>query len=236
MRLFSKTALTGFIMALAAAMPSNALVLDNDYLKAKITEDLNNKYQSVNPDGAVVVKSLPLVDVDLKGTKLTIDCSCNFGTFGKNKMAKVIFLEDNRILKTIVVPVEIKAYDNVLVATKDILRGETLNSTNTKYEKRSVEYNSANVIAENFDFSDMTSKRTIKAGDIIDKRFLGKQTAIFRSSPVVAVFQSGAIRLSLEVTAMENGGIGDYIKVRSKEYNKIYQGKVISSNQVLIQI
>ena len=44
------------------------------------------------------------------------------------------------------------------------------------------------------------------------------------------------IKLSIEVTALENGVIGDYIKVKSKEYNKIYQGKVINSNQVLIQI
>ena len=78
--------------------------------------------------------------------------------------------------------------------------------------------------------------KPIKTGDILDKRYVEKQVTILRSTPVVAIFQSGGISLSIEVTAMENGGLGDYIKVHSSEYKRTYQGKVISPNQVLIQI
>lgn len=232
----SKIALIVLMMAFYYAMPSSAIVLDKDYLQAKITEDLNAKYQKLNPDGAVIIKTLPMVNVDLKGSQLVIDTSCDFNKVGQNKLAKVMFMENGQTIKTIVVPVEIKAYDNVLVATKDIQKGEALNSSNTKFEKRSIGTNGANVIAENFDYSHMNALRTIKAGDVLDKRFIGKQTAIMRSAPVTAIFQSGGIRLSIEVTAMESGGIGDYIRVHSKDYNRTYQGKVISSNQVLIQI
>jgi len=229
-------AFISLILAIAVATTSNALMLDSEYLKAKITEDLNNKYHNINADGVVIVKNIPSVSVNLKGTRLLIDTSCDFNTVGQNKLAKVSLIEGNQILRTITVPVEILAYDNVLVATKDIARGESLNTSNTRYEKRHINSNSANIVAENYDFSNLTSQRAIKAGDIVDKRFLAKQTTILRSSPVVAIFQSGGIRLTIEVTAMENGGIGDYIKVKSSEYNKVYQGKVISSNQVLIQI
>lgn len=239
MKILSKIALIAliaFVPALTCGNSADAIILDKDYLQSKITEDLNNQYKLNNPDGAIIVKNVPVISVDLKGSKIGISTSCDFASAGKNKLAKVILTEDNNILRTFVVPVEIKSYDTVLVATKDILKGETLNSTNSRYEKRNIEYNSGNVISENYDYKNLTSQRNIKAGDVIDKRFLAKQTTIFRSSPVVATFQTGGISLSIEVTALENGGIGDYIKVRSKEYNKIYQGKVISSNQVLIQI
>ena len=233
--LFNK-ALISLIMAVAFASASNALVIDSEYLKAKVTEDLNNKYQQINPDGVVVVKNIPVVNVDLKGTRLAIDCTCDFNTLGKNKLAKISLMENGQTLKVVTIPVEILAYDNVLVATKDIARGESLNSINTRYEKRHIANNTQGVIGENYDYSNLTSQRPIKAGDMVDKRFLAKEVSIFRSNPVVAIFQSGGIKLSIEVTALENGGIGDYIKVKSKEYNKIYQGKVINSNQVLIQI
>jgi len=236
MRKMSKTALISIILATAFALPCDALVLDKDYLQSKITEDLNNKYKQNNPDGAIVVKNVPTVTVDLKGSTLMIESTCDFYSQGRNKIAKVVLSEDGRVLRTIAVPVEVVAYDMVLVTTKDIQRGEELNSSNTRYEKRNIENNIGNVIAENYDFSNMTSRKILKAGEIVDKRYLVKQTAVHRSTPVVAIFQSGGIRLSLEVIAMENGGIGDYIKVHSKEYNKVYQGKVISSNKVLIQI
>ena len=120
----SKIALIVLMMAFYYAMPSSAIVLDKDYLQAKITEDLNAKYQKINPDGAVIIKTLPMVNVDLKGSQLVIDTSCDFNKVGQNKLAKVMFMENGQTIKTIVVPVEIKAYDNVLVATKDIQKGE----------------------------------------------------------------------------------------------------------------
>ena len=236
MKFLFKIALIFLIFVTFWSDKVNAIVLDKDYLESKITEDLNNKYKKNNPDGAVIVRNVPIISVNLEGSTLVIDTYCDFTTTGRNKLAKVTLTENGNILRTFVVPIEIKAYDTVLVASRDISRGENLNTSNTKYEKRSIESNTGNVITENFALENLISQRSIKAGEIIDKRFTRKQTAIYRSNPVTAIFQSGGIRLSIEVTAMENGGIGDYIKVRSKEYNKIYQGKIISSNQVLIQI
>jgi len=236
MRNLSKIALIALVLTFTNVAPCCAVVLDKDYLQSKISEDLNRQYKQNNPDGAIIVKNIPQVSVDLRGSILMIDSFCDFSTKGKNKIAKVILSEEGKTLRTIAVPVEVVAYDMVLVATREISRGEELNSNNTRFEKRNIENNVGNVIAENYDFSNMASRKSLKAGEVIDKRYLVKQTAIFRSAPVTAVFQSGGIRLSLEVIAMENGGIGDYIKVRSKEYNKVYQGRVINTNQVLIQI
>lgn len=236
MKNLSKIVLIAIMSAIIYTAPSFAIVLDKDYLQSKISEDLNNKYKEKNPDGAIVVKNVPEVSVDLKGSTLTIDTICDFSTQGKTKIAKVILTENGITLRTIAVPIEIISYDSVLVATKDISRGETLTSLNTRFEKRNIKNNIGNIIAENYDYSNLSSKKIFKAGEVLDKRYLVKQTAVYRSNPVTAIFQSGAIRLSLEVIALENGGIGDYIKVKSKEYNKIYQGKIINSNQVLIQI
>ena len=236
MNKLSKIALIILVAAFCYMLPTSAVILDKEYLKAKITEDLNLKYKSANPDGEVIVKSLPTVNIDLKGSKLAIDTYCDFSKPGQNKLAKVTFFENGVTLRTIAVPVEIKAYDNVLVATQDIQKGEKLTSSNTKFEKKCVGLNVTNAIAENFDYSNMVALKPIKTGDILDKRYVEKQVTILRSTPVVAIFQSGGISLSIEVTAMENGGLGDYIKVHSSEYKRTYQGKVISPNQVLIQI
>ncbi len=237
MKFLAKTALIIAAVALFGSADCSAVVLDKEYLQAKISEDLNNQYKLNNPDGAIIVKNVPVVQVDLQGKVLGITTSCDFAAVGNNKLAKVSLTENGKVLRTFVVPVEVKSYDTVLVTTRTIAKGEALNATNTRFEKRNVTTAQAgNVIGENFDFSNMASQRPIKAGEIIDKRFLAKETAIYRSNPVVAVFQSGGIRLSIEVIALENGGVGDYIKVRSNEYKKTYQGKVINSNQVLIQI
>ena len=153
MRNLSKTLFITLVVAFMAITPCCAVVLDKDYLEAKITEDLNNQYKQNNPDGAIVVKNVPSVQVDLKGTTLDIATVCDFANSYKNKTAKVILSENGITLRTFIVPVEIKAYEMVLVSSKDILKGEKISLSNTKYEKRNISSNSANIIVGEYDFA-----------------------------------------------------------------------------------
>ena len=42
--------------------------------------------------------------------------------------------------------------------------------------------------------------------------------------------------VSVDGTAMSDGMCGDYIDVENKNYKKIYNGKVIGENKVLVEI
>ena len=124
MKNLSKIVLIAIMSAIIYTAPSFAIVLDKDYLQSKISEDLNRQYRQNNPDGAIIVKNVPQVSVDLKGSVLVIDSFCDFTAIGKSKIAKVVLSEEGKVLRTIAVPVEVVAYDMVLVTTREIARGE----------------------------------------------------------------------------------------------------------------
>jgi flagella basal body P-ring formation protein FlgA len=47
---------------------------------------------------------------------------------------------------------------------------------------------------------------------------------------------NGAVMITIDGTAMADGMYGDYINVENKNYKKVYTGKVIGENRVLVNI
>ena len=74
-------------------------------------------------------------------------------------------------------------------------------------------------------------------GEIIDKRFVKMKPDVIRNGEVRIFFVSnGAVMVTIDGTAMADGMTGDYINVENKNYKKVYTGKVIGENRVLVNI
>ncbi len=232
----SKTVLAIMLGVITLPAFAAVTVLDKTFLQTKIEDELNYKYQQINPNGSVTVKNIPVVSVNNLTSTVIVDASCDFNSTLPVKNAKVSLLSNGEIIKTFFVQVEVTSPKYVLTAKYDIAKGEPLSEENTYFELKSTGYNSANAINQNEAYLGEVAQFPIKAGSVINKRLLAKKITIMRNSPVYATFQTGGIKLVIETVALENGSMGQYIKVKSKEYNKIYEGKVISENSVLIQI
>ncbi len=236
MNKFSKTVLAVILGSITLPAFAAVTVLDKNFLQTKIENELNYKYQQINPNGSVNVRNIPVVSVNNLTSTVIVDASCDFNSNLPVKNAKINLLSNGEIIKTFFVQVEVTGSKYVLTAKYDIAKGEPLTEENTYFELKTAGYNVANAIKENEPYLGEIAQFPIKAGSVINKRLLAKQAAVMRNSLVYATFQTGGIKLVIETVALENGAMGQYIKVKSKEYNKIYQGKVIGENSVLIQI
>ena len=47
---------------------------------------------------------------------------------------------------------------------------------------------------------------------------------------------NGAVMITIDGTAMADGMCGDYISVENKNFKRVYNGKVIGENRVLVSI
>ncbi|MDD3593143.1 MAG: flagellar basal body P-ring formation chaperone FlgA [Candidatus Gastranaerophilales bacterium] len=230
MKFFVKT-LALIVIAGLSISPAFSAVLTKEYIQNTVLEQLSRQYE-----GEIVIKSMPLVSVTVPDERVIIETTCNFNSPSANKVAKVQIISNGITMRVFFVPIEVKNYKNVLVAVKNIAKDEPLTTFNTAIERRSITGSAASFITDEAEAVNLIAQTPIKAGQPVEKRYLTKKTEVFKDSIVLATFQSGGINLTIETQAMENGGIGDYIKVRSKEYNKIYQGKILEHNRVLIQI
>ena len=84
---------------------------------------------------------------------------------------------------------------------------------------------------------DITAKKAFQKGEIIDKRFVKMKPDVARNSDVRIFFVSnGSVMISIDGNALADGMIGDYINVENKNYKRVYNGKVIGENRVLVNI
>ncbi|QKF92222.1 flagellar basal body P-ring formation chaperone FlgA [Campylobacter sp. CCUG 57310] len=82
--------------------------------------------------------------------------------------------------------------------------------------------------------SKMISKQNIKAGEILAKRQFQMLSMIKKGDSIQAVFNDGSLNVSIEVRALEDGNLGDVIKVRGRD-KKVFYATIISKKQVLIR-
>ena len=131
-------------------------------------------------------------------------------------------------------PVEVKAYKNVLVASTDINRNSAITACNTVVQRKEVSNLLSNVITNSYLKRDVISKKMYKEGEIIDKRFLAARPDVARNQEIVALFKSSGVTISITAIAQGEGNIGDYVMLKSPKYQRVYRGKVIAPNRVLV--
>ena len=71
-------------------------------------------------------------------------------------------------------------------------------------------------------------------GEIIDKRFLAARPDVERNQEIVALFKSSGVTISITAISQSEGNVGDYVMLKSPKYQRVYRGKVIAPNRVLV--
>ena len=236
MKLF-KTAVIAALIPVLSAGYCAAAVLNSGYIKKSVEAKTVNLLQNnIKGDVSVSVDQIPYSYVEIPDGKVDITVQTSTSYFSPKTIVRVSVLVDGQVVKTFGVPVSISVQDYVWVATDNIFRGKTFTSSNIKLEKRDISGVMEYAALKDFDYQHYLSGRNYKNGEIISKRFVLDIPDVVRNSKVSLVFQSPYIKLEMDGEALENGKIGDYIRVRNSEYKKDYLGKIISDNQVLVKI
>jgi flagella basal body P-ring formation protein FlgA len=169
-------------------------------------------------------------DVEIKINSVLRDA------FRQRTVVRVSVYSNGKFQRAFGVPVTLALYDNVWVATQPILRNDAFSGANIQAEKRDISKLANTAAKASTDLTATRAKKTFRAGDIIDHRFVEKDPIVIRNSLVEVVFQSNTVSIAIPAEAMENGNMGDLVRVKSKKFNKEYVGKVINRGVVLVHI
>lgn len=222
--------LTVNIQLIASANVLNETSLQNEIVKS-YTAALSKKIQG---DIEVKVISLPTKSVEVPAGTLKFEVLDSSLYFSPRKIVRVNIYANNELVKSIAASVSISVMDDVWVAKDFVTFGNSL--TNSELQRKDISLNCENVLRKNDNPSQMIARKVFKSGEIIDKRFVEETPAVLKNNPVSVRFQAESLDISIDAFSLENGKIGDFIKVKSKQYNKVYVGKVVSSNTVLVEI
>lgn len=152
-------------------------------------------------------------------------------------IVRTVLSVDGKYIRSFGVPIELKAYKTVMVAKNTIPRGDLITQEDIAWKKIDICNNLAILTTQDDLKKGMTSLKIFQPNEVINKRFIKIQPDIVKNSIVKIIFQKGkTISITTDGIALSDGKIGDYINIQNKQYKKIYTGKVIDNNKILVKI
>lgn len=140
--------------------------------------------------------------------------------------------ENGKPIYKIPITVNVKKYMRVIAAKKDIPKGkiltlEDLKTAEIEFKRR------AGYITEIENAVGKVAKRDIKKGSVIKSSLLKLDYKVKRRKNVKIIYRNGNINIEMLGLALENGAIGDVIRVKNISSGKVILCKVIKENTVI---
>lgn len=230
-----------FILAVALLFfvpVSKAQVIPASKIKVDVARMFENNYKkTVDGDVQVKITATPFADLQLPDGRITYRIANGGDKILPRDVKRVDVYINGVYNRTLNLPAQTIVYKEVLVARDQIDREQTLTKDCTEVKKVDVSLRANYVLDGSMLDKEIITKKIFQKGEIIDKRFVKMKPDVARNSEVRVFFVSnGSVMITIDGTAMSDGMLGDYINVENKNYKKVYNGKIIGENRVLVNI
>jgi flagella basal body P-ring formation protein FlgA len=144
----------------------------------------------------------------------------------------VEYINDTKVRK-IFYKYQLDAKIALYLANHDLKRGDILDISDVEYKEINFDRIRYEPIDKSYLYGNYLLKRDINQEEIITRKDLKIKPDIKRGQTLDASLYSEGLVVHFSVKAMQNGRIGDLIRV-SKDHKKIFKAKIISSSRVEI--
>lgn len=223
---------------LTICLGANAQTISSAVVKSDIAKILERNYSKIT-DGDIEVKisGTQFSELFLPDGKVTYKIVQNNDKIMPRSITRAEIYVNNAFIKTLNLPTQTTIYKEVLVASDTINREQAISKENVIVKKIDVSQKADYVLCSNILNKEMSAKKNFQKGEIIDKRFVNIHPDVARNKDVRIYFASNdTVMVTIDGTALADGMTGDYVNVENKKYNKVYTGKVIGENRVLVNI
>ena len=217
---------------------AQAQVLTSNQIKNDVSQLFENHYKkTISGDIQVKITATQFSEIQLPEGKITYRITGGGDKILPRDIKRVDVYVNGNLARTLSLPAQTSVYKNVLVAKDFINREQMLTKDCTTVKKVDVAMKADYVLDESMLDKEITTRKIFQKDEIIDKRFVKMRPDVARNSEVRVFFVSnGAVMISIDGTAMSDGMTGDYINVENKNYKRVYNGKIIGENKVLVNI
>jgi len=134
------------------------------------------------------------------------------------------------------VPVTISIFADVLVAKRQLHKGDVLSASDLKLMKRDLATLPHGYIEEIAISTGMKIKRRVTAGTVITPSMLKKPRIISRGQKVTILAHLGRMQVRMEGKALAHGSAGERIQVMNLKSKKKLEGVVTNNGEVRVDI
>jgi flagellar basal body P-ring formation protein FlgA len=208
--------------------------LSKDELENIVKEKIGN-YIGVQSDKFKIKELKGLEDISIPKGEVTykLDIRRNMSTNGRI-VGNLNILVDAKLYKKIWIQARLAISSKVAKLIRDIKKGNLITKEDVVFEVSLQNDISRDYISSDEDLFGLIASRNMSKGMILYKGLFTKPNLINRGDNVIIEMDMETLKITATGIAIENGGIGDMIKVTSDSSKKVLKGKITSKGKVVI--
>lgn len=149
-------------------------------------------------------------------------------------IVNVIITCDGRIYDKVSLRYNVKVFEDIVIASKQIAPQEALTTENLTYQRTDIARLSGAYVTDISKLTGLTAKRPIASGTLITDSLLKKPILVKRGTNVTISAHSGAIAITASGQALQDGAEGQVIRVQNTNSKRIVTAKVMGEGLVQI--
>lgn len=163
-----------------------------------------------------------------------LEIKLNEGMLKKNSFTLPVVAQVGKTKLTLAYLCQIKAELEVYSATEDIRSGEDFDAKNTQKQTIAFEGGGSVSVSEE-ELQSSSARSFIKQGQIITPQKIKPKIIVFKGEIVEVSMQIEGVSIQARMEAMQNGSLGEMIKVRNMESKKVIKALVVGRLKGVIQ-
>ena len=136
----------------------------------------------------------------------------------------------------LLLPAQIDLYDDVLVLSRAIHKGQYIDTNLVKRKKRNITRLNNGYFSQISDIAGLESRRNLKRGDILTPASLVPKLMVKSGQQVTLILDYKGLEIRSSGQALQSARRGEVIKVRNNQSSRIVEGIVSGEAQVRINI
>jgi flagella basal body P-ring formation protein FlgA len=128
----------------------------------------------------------------------------------------------------------VRVFQRLLVARRRIRPGERITKDLVRLQRTELTGVTTDAIADLAEALGQEARQEIRAFTIVTRRMVGAARVIRRGEPVTLVAASTRLRVTTVGIAEQDGAVGQFIRVRNRDSQKVVLGRVLDSRTVQV--
>ncbi len=136
----------------------------------------------------------------------------------------------------LLLPVRVDLFDDVLVLTQAVHKGQIIDGTLVKHQKQNISRLNNGYYSQDVELVELEARRNMRRGTILTPASLTPRLMVKSGQRVTLILNYKGLQIKSSGQALQSARRGDAIKVRNNQSGKIVEGVVSGEAQVRIHI
>lgn len=129
----------------------------------------------------------------------------------------------------------IKIYENVIVLTQPVQRGEMITEQHLTFERKEVSGSRGDFVTRLEQVSNKEAARNMPTGYILGLKSVVEPPLVKRKDKIIISAGQGDFSIKMSGTALMDGALGQVIKVKNDSSGRVISGTVVEAGMVLVK-